>query len=249
MNNKKHGIVTGAGKGIGLAIVKLLLINNYSITAITRSKSVKLENLKKVYKKNLEIIYYDLSSIEGLEKMFTLIFKNNKPSFLINNAGTRSRNRLDLTTNEELIRVNNLNYLSPFIITKKYLKNIKKKDRYSHSIISITSIVGPRGFSELSAYAASKGALEAGMKSLAIEYAEKNVRINCVAPGFIKSSYFSNFKKDKPELYKWTLDKTPMNRWGNSEEVANVVEFLVSEKSSYITGSVIYVDGGWTAGS
>lgn len=249
MKNKHHGIVTGSGKGIGLAVVEKLLQEKYLITAITRSKSKELENLKKVYKKKLVIIYQDLEKISDLKKIFANIFNKNQFSFLINNAGIRSRSPLNELEYEDLFKVQNINYLSPFIITKEYLKNIKKNNKIKHSIISITSIVGPRGFADLSSYAASKGALEASMRSLAVEYGDKNVRINCIAPGFVKSSYFNNFKKNKSKLYKWTLDKTPMKRWGESSEVANVVEFLVSEKSSYITGSTIYVDGGWTAGS
>ena len=81
---------------------------------------------------------------------------------------------------------------------------------------------------------------------MAIEYANNNIRINCIAPGFIKSSYYENFKKNA-ELYEWTKNRTPMNRWGEVDEIYPLVEFLLSKGSSYITGNTIYVDGGWTA--
>ena len=110
----------------------------------------------------------------------------------------------------------------------------------------ITSIVGNLGFDELSNYASSKGALEALTKSLAIEYAKKGVRINSIAPGFVESSYATNFKKNN-KLYKWTLNKIPMGRWGKCSEISPMVEFLISNKSSYITGSTIFIDGGWSA--
>ena len=248
MINVRHGIVTGSGKGIGLAVVEKLLREKYYVTAITRSESKELENLKKTFKKKLVIIYQDLEKIYDLKKLLSNIFKTKPISFLINNAGIRCRSSLDDLEYNDLITVHNINFLSPFFITKEYLKNIKKNNKTKHSIISITSIVGPRGFADLSSYAASKGALESSMRSLAVEYGDKNVRINCIAPGFIKTSYFNSFKKNKSKLYKWTLAKTPMKRWGDPFEVANIVEFLVSEKSSYITGSTIYVDGGWTAG-
>tara|TARA_B100000795_G_scaffold269338_1_gene258428 strand:- start:2762 stop:3508 length:747 start_codon:yes stop_codon:yes gene_type:complete len=246
---KIHGIVTGAGKGIGLSVVKKLLSENYSITAITRSKSIELENLKKKKINSLNIVYLDLNKIEEVSEEFKKIIKLKPSEFLINNAGIRSRYPLLKMSSETLFKVMNNNFMSAFLITKEYIKNIKKNKNTNHSIVSITSIVGPQGFSELSSYAASKGALEASMKSLAIEYGNKNIRINCVAPGFVKTSYYDDFKKNNPKLYKWTIEKTPMKRWGNVEEVANVVEFLVSEKSSFITGSTIFVDGGWTAGS
>ena len=246
---QKHGIVTGGGKGIGLSVIKSLLNNNYAVTTITRSKSAELEKLKKNYESSLNIIYFDLKNIENINKIFKDIFKKNSFSFLINNVGIRARYPFTKIEDKKLIDVINTNFLSSFIITKEYIRNIKKNNSFQHSIVSITSIVGPQGFSDLSSYAASKGALEASMKSLAVEYGSKNIRINCVAPGFVKTSYYNQFKKNKPKLYKWTLEKTPMKRWGNPEEVANVIEFLVSEKSSFITGSTIFVDGGWTAGS
>ena len=247
MKKYTHGIVTGAGKGIGFATVKLLLEKKYSVTAINRSKNKDLENLQKKYKDNLEIIVYDLEKISNIEKLFLKCVKKNHTNFLINNAGIRSRHKINKINLREINKVLNVNFLSVYLMTKAYLK-IVKKYKQSHSIVSISSIVGPnRGFDELSLYAASKGALEAGMKSLAIEYAGKNVRINCIAPGFIKTSYYENFKKNKPSLYKWTKSRTPLKRWGKPEEVADTVEFLISSKSSYITGTVIYVDGGWMA--
>ena len=88
-------------------------------------------------------------------------------------------------------------------------------------------------------------ALEGFIKSASVEYAKKNVRMNLIAPGFIKSSYYNKFVKNQNKLNKWILNRTPMGRWGKPDEVSNVIEFLISEKSSYITGSTIYVDGGW----
>ena len=246
---KPHGIVTGAGKGIGLSVVENLLSNNYSISAVTRSESKDLDKLSRVYKDSLNIIYSDLGNINEIDKTLKKIFKTKSFTFLVNNAGIRARYPLLKIKDKDLFNVINNNFLSSFLITKEYIKNIKKNNKVKHSIVSISSIVGPQGFSELSSYAASKGALEASMKSLAVEFGNKNIRINCIAPGFIKSSYYNDFKKNKPKLYKWTIEKTPMKRWGNVEEIANVVEFLVSEKSSFITGSTIFVDGGWTAGS
>ena len=248
MKSLSHGIVTGAGRGIGLSVAETLLEKKISVTAITRSINKKLENLKKKYKNKLNVVIYDLENLEEIDKLIEKCFINNKTSFLVNNAGVRSRHKLNMISYEELNKVIDINLLSPYLVTKAYLKRIKFS-QLGHSIVSITSIVGPRGFDELSSYASSKGGLEAGMRSLAIEYASKNVRINCVAPGFIKTSFYNSFKKNKPKLFKWTKERTPMRRWGNTKEVADVVEFLVSNKSSYITGTVINVDGGWLSNS
>ena len=246
MSTKKHGIVTGAGKGIGLSTVKKLLENGYSVTAVTRSESKTLNHLRVQYGSDLDTVIYDLANLENIKKVFANWYKGDKTCFLVNNAAVRSRHKLSKLDYNQINNVLQINYMSPLIITKEYLSKIKQ-NKVNHSIISVTSIVGPRGFKDLSAYASSKGALESSMRSLAIEYSGKNVRINCVAPGFIKTSYFKDFKEKKSKLYKWTLDRTPMGRWGEVEEVADVVEFLVSKKSSYITGSTIYVDGGWSA--
>ena len=139
----------------------------------------------------------------------------------------------------------NVNYHSNVILVEELLKFFNKK-KSPISIVCISSIVGNFGFKDLSSYGSSKMALEGFLKNVAVEYAKKNVRINLIAPGFIKSSYYNNFIKNQKNVNKWILERTPMGRWGKSEEVSSVIEFLISEKSSYITGSTIYVDGGWS---
>ena len=111
----------------------------------------------------------------------------------------------------------------------------------------ISSIVGLRGFNELSSYAVSKAALEGFIKSSSVEWAKDNIRVNGLAPGFVESSYAESFKKNKSSLYEWTLDQIPMKRWGTCEEIANIIKFLVSNLNSYMTGTIVYCDGGWTA--
>ena len=242
---KRTGIITGAGKGIGFSTTKYMLSKNYRIIAITKTNTSKLLKLKKKYKDQIIVIIKDLSNINYTTKLINKLFLEYEITFLVNNAGKRSRsNIVDLDENQ-INNIMNINFFSPFNITREYLKNCNKK--YSHSIVSITSIVGPRGFLDLSNYAASKGALESSMRSLAIEWAKKNIRINCIAPGFINTSFARDFKTKRKKLYNWTLQKTPMNRWGEAEEVSSVIEFLISDLSSYITGTTIYVDGGWTA--
>ncbi len=245
----KTGIITGTGKGIGLSTVKLLLEKNYKIISLTKSENSNLNTIIRNNKKNFINFYIDLSNINETRKLAKYIFSKYKIDFLINNAGIRSRYSSEKLSDKIYKEVFDTNYFSPMALTEEYVKYIKKikNKKEMLSIVSLTSIVGPRGFNELSSYAASKGALEYGMRSLAIELAKYNVRINCVAPGFTKTSYFSNFKKNKNKLYNWTLNQIPMKRWGEPSEIANTIEFLISDKSSYITGNVIYVDGGWVS--
>ena len=238
------GIITGGGKGIGLETCINLLKNNYKIISISRSHNKSINNLKKKYSKKFFFYKYDLSKTAGIEKLLKKIFINHKNiSFLVNNAGIRSRLKFDKSNEKIINKVLRNNFVAPFILSKNFLKFSKEKNK---SIIMITSIVGNLGFDELSNYASSKGALEALTKSLAIEYAKKGVRINSIAPGFVESSYATNFKKNN-KLYKWTLNKIPMGRWGKCSEISPMVEFLISNKSSYITGSTIFIDGGWSA--
>lgn len=239
------GILTGAGNGIGLDILKSLLAKNIKIIGISRSKNESIKELEKKYPNHFQFFLFNLKKIDKIKNLTKKIFsKNKRIDFLINNAGVRSRIELNNLDNKKITEVLNINLIAPINLTKNLLKNINNK--YPISIVMITSIVGNRGFSGLSNYASSKGALESFSKSIAVEYAKKNVRINCIAPGFIKTSYFKSFKK-RTNLYNWTKSKIPMGRWGNPSEVTPLVEFLISQKSSYITGTTIFVDGGWTA--
>lgn len=251
MNNNfdnLSGIITGAGNGIGLSAVVSLLNSNFNVYAITRSKSKKLEEIKKKFQGRLQICYQDISNFSKTRKLIkNICLKEKKICFLINNAGIRKRKSFLKLSIEEHLDVMNINFFSHVNITKEYLKNTQSKSVKKHKIVFITSIVGPRGFNELSAYAVSKSALESLSRSLSIEFKGKNYLFNSVAPGFIKTSYADNFKKNKKNLYKWTLTKTPLKRWGEPSEIAEIINFLVSDKSSYINGSVIYADGGWTA--
>ena len=112
------------------------------------------------------------------------------------------------------------------------------------SIVNIGSIVGEVGFEGLSGYSSSKGALKSLTQSFAVESAKYGIRANMINPGFIKSSYFKKFKKNK-KLYNWTISRTPLKRWGESREVSDLVKFLISDESTYITGESINIDGGW----
>ena len=124
------------------------------------------------------------------------------------------------------------------------MKNYCKKFKIKSSVINIGSIVGEIGFNELSGYSSSKGALKSLTQSLAVEFSKENIRFNLINPGFVKSSYFSKFKK-KRKLYDWTLSRIPQKRWGTPEEISSLIYFLISDESEYINGESINIDGGW----
>lgn len=245
----RKGLITGCGKGIGLAIAKKILKNepNTLLICISRTVNEEIEKLKKEYYPRFlfhEVNINDYERIESVMENF-----NNEHSaldFAICNAGIRSRCSV-LDAGIDLYKsIFEVNTLSNINIAKLLIQNsLNQKKKLN--LLFLSSIVGSRGFDELSTYAVSKSALEGFMKSAAIEYAKENIQINCIAPGFVKSSYASEFRYTKPDLYKWTIEQTPMGRWGSCDEIADVSIFLVSELNSYMTGSVIYCDGGWTA--
>jgi NAD(P)-dependent dehydrogenase (short-subunit alcohol dehydrogenase family) len=158
----------------------------------------------------------------------------------------RQRKEFNKISKNELNEVFENNFFSIFKISQYFTNQFKFK-RMMGSIINISSIVGNLGFKELSGYASTKAAIDGLTKTLSAELSDKKIRVNSIAPGFIKSSYFKNFQKTKPQLYKWTLSRIPNNKWGENLDVANLVLFLLSENSEYINGQIIKIDGGWTS--
>ena len=124
------------------------------------------------------------------------------------------------------------------------MKLIGTKNKEHCSIVNIGSIVGKIGFTELSGYASTKSALLGLTKSLSTEFTKNNVRFNVINPGFIKTSYFKNFKKKK-KLYNWTLSRIPIKKWGEPKDISEFLVFMMSDKSRYFNGEDINIDGGW----
>ena len=240
--SKKVVFITGAGKGIGRALTDSLLSKGAYVYVLTRSKNTMKDLL---INKNIKIFYGDVSNVKLIKKIFQTSLKDKKIiSAIINNAGVRQRKKFLKIKPKDIEDVFKTNFFSIFNIMQIYcLYSIKQNIK--SSIVNIGSIVGENGFSELAGYSSSKGALKSLTKSVAVEHAKDKIRANIVVPGFIKTSYFKKFKKDKKRLYNWTLNRTPMLRWGETNEVVNLIEFLISNESSYITGSSFNVDGGW----
>ena len=244
---KKNILITGAGKGIGKRLLLDCLRDDYFVYAIVRSKK-DFENLKKnINSKNYKIYLGDIKNVSLIERVLKdSIIKKKKINCLVNNAGERQRKDFIKIKKHEIRNIFENNFFSHFIIIQKLVSYFKKYKLKDISIVNIGSIVGERGFNQLSGYASTKSALDGLTKSLAIELAKEKIRINMVNPGFIKTSYFNKFKKNK-KLYNWTLKKTPLRKWGESTDVSELILFLLSSKSKYINGQSINIDGGWTA--
>ena len=232
-------LLTGATGGIGGAILEKLNNQGANILA-TGTNEERLSSIKSKFK-NIIVKKFDISkhsSIEEFVEDVNQIFKN-KIDILINNAGITSDNLTIRMKDEEWHKVINLNLTSAFLITKFVIKKMLKNK--NGKIINITSVVGHTGNIGQANYAASKSGLIGMSKSLALEYGKKNIKINCISPGFIKSDMTDKIN----ENYKRELEsKISLGRFGNPEDVANVVFFLSSDLSDYITGETIHVNGG-----
>ena len=235
--NKKI-LVTGATGGIGDSIVQKFLSLNGSVLG-TGTNSEKLEILKKKYPQ-ISTVQFDISKHDKIEQFIENVFsKLGGLDILINNAGITKDNLSLRMKNEDWQKVIDINLSSTFYLCKSAIKKMMK-NKYGR-IVNITSIVGHTGNVGQANYSASKAAVVAMSKSLAIEYAKKNITVNCVSPGFIKTNMT---EKISDEMKNTLLSRIPMNKLGTGEDVSNTVAFLSSESSSYITGETIHVNGG-----
>ena len=235
----KNIIVTGASGGIGNSIVKKLCEKGANILA-SGTKLEKLEKLKSE-NKNIKILKFDISEIEKIDQFIEDASSElgGNLDCLINNAGITQDNLTIRMKNNEWDRVINLNLTSTFLLTKHVIKKMLKNK--NGKIINMTSVVGHTGNAGQANYAASKAGLVGMSKSLAAEYGKKNIKINCISPGFIKSDMTDKIS----DSFKSTLEgKISLERFGLPEDVANAVLFLCSNLSDYITGETLHVNGG-----
>ena len=236
---KNNIIVTGATGGIGNSIIKKLYDAGANILA-TGTKNEKLEELKKKFQ-NIQILKFDISQTDNLENFIEDATKQlgGKLDCIVNNAGITQDNLAIRMSIDEWKKVIDINLTSTFLISKfaikKMLKNKKGK------IINITSVVGHTGNLGQTNYTASKAGIVAMSKSLAIEYAKKNININCISPGFIKTAMTDKIDEKFKEVI---ISKIPSARLGEPEDVANAVIFLASSQSDYINGETLHVNGG-----
>ena len=239
MNLKnKNVLITGATGGIGNSLVKTFYDFGAKIVA-TGTNQDKLNNLKKNFPE-IHIERFKLDEHEKIEEFINNVDKKlGSLEILINNAGINLDNLSIRLTEENWKRVLDINLTSSFLMCKFAIKKMLKK-KYG-KIINITSIVGHTGNLGQSNYAASKAGIIAFSKSLAIEYAKKNININCVSPGFIKTEMTDNISED---FKKILISKIPSGSLGSGEDVSNSVAFLASDMAKYINGETLHVNGG-----
>ena len=234
----KKIIVTGATGGIGNALVKKFISLNGNVLA-TGTKDNKLNDLKNEFPE-INILKFDISDHSKIEEFIENSYdKLGGLDVLINNAGINLDNLSLRMKYEEWKKVIDINLGSTFFLTKSSIKKMLK-NKYGR-IVNITSIVGHTGNLGQSNYSASKAGIIGMTKSLANEYAKKNITLNCVSPGFIQTSMTDKINDSMKSIL---VSKIPMSKLGSGEDVANAVAFLSSDNASYITGETIHVNGG-----
>ena len=237
--NKKNIIVTGASGGIGNSIVEKLYAEGANILA-TGTREEKLNDLKNKFKE-IKIMKFDISLHDKIEEFINLSTQElgGNLDCIVNNAGITKDNLTIRMSMEEWSKVIDINLTSTFLMSKFAIKKMLKNK--SGKIINITSVVGHTGNVGQANYTASKAGIVAMSKSLAIEYAKKNINVNCVSPGFISTTMTDQIDDKFKENI---VSKIPANRLGKPEDVANAVFFLASSSSDYINGETIHVNGG-----
>ena len=227
---KKNIIVTGASGGIGNSIVEKLSKNGANILA-TGTKKEKLDELKSKFK-NLKVLIFDISQNDKIEEFIENATNElgGNLDCIVNNAGITQDNLAIRMNFEEWKKVIDINLNSTFLLSKYSIKKMLKNKK--GKVINITSVVGHTG---------NLGQVIAMSKTLAIEYARKNININCISPGFIKTSMTDKIDTKFKEMI---ISKIPSGRLGEPEDVANAVLFLASDLSNYINGETLHVNGG-----
>lgn len=242
----KTVLITGASGGIGLAICKTFAEKEYFVSAQFNSNKNSLLSLKEQLNKvnlgdYLSLYKADFCSTCGAENLYKEVIKDfNHVDVLVCNAGVDLYKLTQDTTLDEWRKLFAVNTESAFILSKLCIEQMISRGK--GKIIFISSVWGVAGGSLETAYSASKSALIGYTKALAKEVGGSGINVNCVCPGFIDTAMNNRFSEQE---VKEIIEKTPLNRVGTSKDVANIVEFLASEKSNFITGQIISVDGGF----
>ena len=234
----KTALITGAGKGLGKVCAISLAEAGADIIILSRTKKDLdlIVNKTKKIKRRCTAFVCDVTNYNEVEKLFKKI---KKLDILINNAGTNMDNLSLRMKEDEWKKVIDINLGSTFFLCKYAIKKMLK-NKYG-KIVNIASVVGHTGNLGQANYSASKAGIIGMTKSLALEYAKKNILINCVSPGFIQSKMTDNISED---VKSFLTSRIPMSKLGTGEDVSNTVAFLSSDASSYITGETIHVNGG-----
>lgn len=239
-------IITGGATGIGFAIAKKFVENNIKSVLMGRD-ATRLKIACETLGELSDFVACDLSKLDELPSVVKIINeKHGRIDILVNNAGMHLKKPISDVTDDEYQKVILTNQTAMFSLTREVAGIMKQQ---CHGVVlNISSMASQYGLPEVIAYTASKSAIEGMTRAMAVELAQFGIRVNCLAPGFIKTNMSSLALEKDPERKKKVLSRTPLGRLGKPEEVADAALFLVSRSASYITGVILPVDGGNSIG-
>lgn len=241
----KTAIVTGGNSGLGFATAKKLCDNGIKTYIIGRTKEKTEEACQEIGPNAIPVIF-DLNNLAGIPAMIADLTKEAPIDILVNNAGINLKKEFTDVTDEDFFSVIHTNLLSVFAISREVVKNMKSNN--GGSIINISSMASQYGIPKVIAYSSSKGAIESMTRAMAVELAQFGIRVNCIAPGFIKTKMSSKALDNDPERKNKVLGRTPMGFLGEPEDIADAAYFFATAESKYVTGTVLAVDGGNSIG-
>jgi 3-oxoacyl-[acyl-carrier protein] reductase len=234
-------IISGASKGLGFGITERLLSKGWMVAGFSRKTNKKVIDLKKKYKKKFIFELMDIKNYSRHEKFLDKIKKKGSLYGLINNAGTVNEDLLVRQDDKHIKNLIEINLLAPILFTKKVIKYMMINN--SGRIINISSIVAKSGYKGTVAYSSTKSGLEGMTRALSRELGGKNITVNSIAPGYMKTDLTKNMN---PKKLAQIIRRTPLKRAGDIKDIIGIVEFLLNKEATYISGQSILVDGGLT---
>ena len=245
----KTALITGGSRGIGLAIAEGLAESGADAVIVARDQK-QLQAAKQQIQshsgKKVWTFSFDLKNIEQIGELFeNIISKVKNIDILVNCAGTTNRIPAEDVEIENWKQVMELNLTAVFVMSQAFCRHRKQIGKGGR-IINIGSLLCHSARPTIAPYAASKGGLLMLTKSLAVEWAKYNINVNAIGPGYIATELTAPLKADE-DFNRWVLSRTPLERWGQPEDLVGAAVFLASSASNFVTGQIIYVDGGWVA--
>ncbi|UJP65067.1 SDR family NAD(P)-dependent oxidoreductase [Mongoliitalea daihaiensis] len=245
--HQKIAIVTGGASGLGLATTRKFVEAGIKTIIIGRD-SDKLLKAKEEFGNQVHCIGFDLGELSGIPPLVDTIYRQfGRIDILVNNAGINQKKDLFEVTDEEFIQVIHTNLCSVFSLTREVAK-IMKAQAWGGNIIMVSSMAAKYGIPKVIAYTAAKSAIEGITKAMAVELSPLGIRVNCVAPGFIRTDMSAAALNNDPERKQKVLGRTPMGKLGDPCDVAEAIYYFTSDGAKYITGTSLAIDGGNSIG-
>ncbi|EAQ48405.1 SDR family NAD(P)-dependent oxidoreductase [Leeuwenhoekiella blandensis] len=235
-------VVTGGNSGLGYAIARKFCDAGYKVYIIGRNEEKTRQAADNLGELVVPIVF-DLNNLEAIPKLIDeLLQATGKIDVLVNNAGINMKKDFAEVTDAEFDRILHTNVKSVFAISREVVKSMK--GNYGGSIVNISSMAAQYGIPQVIAYTASKTAIEGMTRAMAVDLAQYNIRVNCVAPGFIKTPMTAKALNSDKQRKDRVFSRTPMGKMGAPEDIADAVFYLAGKESKFITGTVLCVDGG-----